>query len=410
MVLTEHDFVATKQPHLENGRVMYDHAPELTWEAGSRIWQERPSIDRRKSQIYVLSANGEGIGHNLIEMLQDEPLNDLPIGTVHEELFPNGEPNIHFANELTGVQSTYLVSNITTPADLLRVLAVADHCKNTLGMEEVNLVTPFLGFTRQDKNGKVVEGSAVYEATPLNIRAVMGALAGTVDSIMAIEPHSSATQALGAQKGVPVLPITPWPYMVHELEKGIDISRDRKKPDITFPEQGSSCWIGPDKGRNLAAKRSAEALGLPLVSFNKVRISGTDVFLYELSDEEIQAVQGKICYIYDDVGASMGTMDRICKALEKYGAEGAIAMLVHGEFTHGWKERLDNPFLKKILVANTRPPIGNIKLLKEVSKFQHVDLAQLIRGLIQDDMSGINPWQNEDSSRMILQERPDEFR
>ena len=107
--------------------------------------------------------------------------------------------------------------------------------------------------------------------------------------------------------------------------------------------------IRPDKGRNLSAIRIQEHLKIPSVSFEKVRVSGQAVTLYELSEEEKKLVINKNCIIYDDEASTMGTIYSLAEALKGYQAKSLAVCLVHCVFAPGWETKIKHPLFSASL-------------------------------------------------------------
>lgn len=383
-------FSPGKKPSKDKqGRTVFVHAPELTYEFSAKFWQSKnKEIKKRlkkiKPQIVVLTPHQDDVTHIIYKSLKRKPLGKLPVATTIEQEFPDGELKILIDNETLKANFIYIIASILNERDFSRVRKVADHYKNTLSAKYVTLVCPYLGSTREDKN---VTSQKEYEASVTSVRAEIGGLSPFIDRIMVIEPHSGAAQACAAMFDIPLLPISPWKLIVEELSKKIKIS----------PE--NTVVVRPDKGRNIAAFRIGEYLKIPPVSFDKVRISGQAVTLYELSEEEKKIVKEKNCIIYDDEASTMGTVYALAEALQGYGAKSLALCLVHCKFTPGWENRIKHPLFSIVLGTNSRQPIGNINIADNI---EIVSLEPLIRELIEADIKGVNFWQDTHFKEMLL--------
>jgi len=373
------------------GRRLFVRAPELTYQFSSSFWQTKNKeinrkIKRNDCQIVVLTPHQDDVTHVIYKLLRSRRLGKYPVATTIEQKFPDGELNILLDDEAVGAKSVYLVASILNEIDFGRVRKVADHYKNTLGAKFVTLICPYLGYSRKDKN---VTPQGDYEPSATSIRAEIGGLAGFVDRMMVIEPHSSATQTCAALFGMPLTPISPWKMMVEELSRKIKLSAK------------NTVVLRPDEGRNLAASRIAEYLKIPSVSFDKVRLSGQAVSVYKLSDREKELVKDKTALIYDDEASIMGTVYAIAEALQGYGAKALNICLVHCKFTPGWENKIKHPLFAHILGTDSRQPIGNINIADNI---ELVSLAPLLRQLIEADIEGINFWQDQKFKDMLLQD------
>jgi len=346
---------------------------------------EDTGIDRTQCQIVVLT-NAADVTTPLYLSLREEGLGAFPVATHEEREFDDDELDIHLIDEAVDAQSVYIVASLLNERDFSRARCVADHYKHDLNAKHVTLITPFLGRGRQDKN---VDEKGGYVSKTINIRAELAGLSPVVDRMIVLEPHSSATQAYAAQFGIPLAPLSPWRYLIDILCKEKEIS----------PE--NAVVVRPDIGRNIAAVRMGEYLGLPSVSFDKTRMDAGSVDVYELSVKQQKLVRGKVGILYDDEVASAGTIGDIAEACHRYGMKELFVCLVHCKFTPGWREKLEHPLLKVVLGTDSRASIGNIALSE---KFERESLALLLRGIIKADIQGVNFWKDLEFREMILQE------
>ena len=107
--------------------------------------------------------------------------------------------------------------------------------------------------------------------------------------------------------------------------RGVIVKRSDGKEERIKVSPENSVIIRPDKGRNIAATRISKYSGISSVSFNKARLSGSDVSIYDLTAEEQALVKDKIALMYDDEASTMGTINEIANALKKYGAKALAA-------------------------------------------------------------------------------------
>lgn len=373
------------------GRTLFLRASELTYEYSSKLWQSKnkeinQQIKRTNAQIVVLTPHQDDVSHVIYKSLKHHSLGKYPVATTFEQEFPDGELKILLEGESPKAQSVYIIASILNERDFSRVKKVADHYKNTLNAKFATLICPHLAYTREDKN---INSKGEYEPSVTSIRGEIGSLSPFIDRMIVIEPHSSATQACAAMFSIPLVPISPWKLMIEELTKRIKIN----------PE--NTVVVRPDKGRNLAAIRIGEYFKIPSISFDKVRISGQAVTLYELSEEEKSLVRGKTGIIYDDEASTMGTVFAIAEALLGYQARSLAVCLVHCKFTPGWENKIKHRLFTTILGTDSRQPIGNINIADSI---ELVSLSPLLRNLIDADIKGVNFWREKEYKEMILQE------
>lgn len=386
-----------------SGRLIIAHAPEITFSKSAELWQEKNKeidrqTDRSNCQIIILTPYRDDVTHTFYRSLKRSLLGKYPVATTVEQEFPDGELKVLIEDEATSTNSVYIVASILNERDFCRVRRVADHYRRTLNSRLITLICPFLGATRQDKN---IDNKENYEPTTINIRAELAAFSSLIDRIIVVEPHSSATQTYAAQFGIPLLPLSPWKLMIDNLvQTGVLLKNSIPEERVRITPQ-NSVIIRPDKGRNLAAKRIGKYLKIPSVSFEKKRLSGQSISIFELTPQEQILVEGKIAIMYDDEASTMGTIAAIADALQKYKTVALAVCLVHCKFTSGWESKIKHPLLTTVLGTDSRQPIGNINI---VDNIRLVSLEPLLRQVIAADIKGINFWNDPDFKEMILQE------
>jgi len=396
----QHLLIDTTGPKRDDqGRIVYRHATEIPYPTGAMLWQQR--INELKIlgadssyQVVVIPTNN--LTKNISRSKEHPFSGKNPVAVARIKSFPDNEDLVGIESEVPGVKHAIIVSSPQNYVDLFHIMQAASHYKESLGTEHITLFAPFLATTRQDKNCDSKTGE--YKPVSINVHATIAALSTYIDSFMVIEPHSFATQTAAAEIGKPLLPITPWKYLM-DIVLGKEISIKGKSVVLT---RDNTVAVRPDKGRNIAASRMSNNYGLEHVSFDKKRLSPTETEL-SLSLEDQQTVKGKICAVYDDEFNTNETLGGIAVRLEEYGALGLIAVGVHGKFTGNWQDHVENPEIKKIFVTDSRQPIGNIEPYINSGKIETVSLQGLIYQILEADAKGINFWTDPNFSHMVLQ-------
>lgn len=377
------------------GRQLFEHAEELPFSWSEDFWErknkEMASIARQNCQIVVIRPNSNDVTGPLHQSLTENPLGKFPVAITTEQPFPDGETDTSIDNEAVGAQSVYLVASILNAKDLFQVAGVADHYKITLNAKFVTLVCPFLAFTRKDKN---VTPDGAYEPNVTSARTGIVMLSRSIDRMIVVEPHSSATQYFAAQFGIPLAPISPLELMANTL-------RQRMEQKEIRLNQENAVVIRPDSGRNLAAKRIGEHLRLPHVSFDKHRTSDGTVDFGELSEEDQELVRGRIGICYDDEASTMGTLYTLADKLQSYGLRALAVCIAHCKFTPGWEKRIEHPLFSIVIGTDSRQPIGNIRT---ASNIEIISLEPFLRQVIAADIKGINFWKDSRFKNMLIQE------
>ena len=415
-------FIPRKNPFDDKtGRRVYDHAQEVSrsfsryrWAEANRQIRER-KIDKRNCQIFVVSPTNR-TGDITYGFYFDQSQRQIGgndnlkigkevVGTNYGGYWKDGEPDSRLLDGKTGVDSIYIVGSPQNEADYFLLANTAHDLEDVYGVKTVTFLLTFVGFGRQDKN--TATDTKDYDGKTRNIATAMKMLSGDkhhIHRIIAIEPHSAATQTEAAKNNTALAPISPWKYLVEEIEKMSPLDRQ------------ATVVVRPDEGRNLATQRIDEYLKVPWVPFVKHKVEGTDEVSFELlRPEDGEKLKGKEVFLYDDEGVSLKTVYNLAKNLEKYGIKKLKICLVHAKLTEGWEyklmeiiEKLNIPV--EIFISDSRESIGNVEEFSKAypGTVRKISLTPFIREIIEADIEDVNFWQDERYKQLILQGMPGE--
>jgi phosphoribosylpyrophosphate synthetase len=378
------------------GRMVVAHAVEVPYAKAALLWDERNEKIKEIRSDYQVAVLHHGSDVESQILNSNNPIfsRKHPVNSFDRKVFPGGEDLLFARNESPLAKHIYLIADPLDKGDIMDIQRVAWYYRNILQAQHVTAVLSFIS-GRQDKN---VNSEGNYVPSMINITADIEAM-GSVDSFMGSENHSFATQTAAYIIGKPFFPFTPWKYSVEQvLNKNIEIDNE----NVMLTPQ-NTVLVRPDKGRNIAATRTANYYGFESISFNKKRISAKKVLLYLDSPEEIEKIKGKICICYDDELSTNHTVNEVAKKLEEYGARGLVVIGIHGKFTADWKENIGNPFIKKVFTTDSRPPIGDIRPYIDSGKIEIIPSEDLIAEIIEADIKGINFWNDPNYCHMVLQ-------
>lgn len=393
-------FVNHSAPTLRaDGTTLIDHATEISYTWASKLWNARiKRLEKIKDdyQVVVLPPHPGDVAEKIIDSKLPVFSAKYPLATCVREQFPgNEEDRLHIVNEAPLAKHIYLIASPTTKADVLDIQRVAWHYSNVLRAEYITAILPFFPGTRQDKN---VDPNGEYMPSPINIAADIESLT-RVNSFMAIEAHSFATETAASTIEKPLLPTTPWKFLIGKiLNTPIKISKSKT---ITLTVE-NTVEVRPDQGRNIAALRAAKYYQLESASFIKKRLDPKTVTL-EMKASDRRKVLDKECIVYDDEFATASTLAKIATKLNEYGAKGLTVVGVHGKFLGNWEENIQNPIIRKIFISDSRSPIGNIKSYLKSGKIEVLSVESFIASLIEADLQGVNFWKDANYKHLVLQ-------
>ena len=233
--------------------------------------------------------------------------------------FPDGESYVRLHGDLAG-RAVDLVCTLARPdAQFLPLVFAADAARD-LGACEVNLVSPYLAYMRQDKRFHAGEG-----ITSLSFARLLSA---TFDKLVTVDPHlhrhpnlaSIYTMATATLQAAPLL--ADW------------IAAHTDRPLIVGPDAESEQWAG-----DIAAR-----IGAPHVVLSKVRHGDRRV---EIDVPDLSAWRDHTPVLVDDIASSGRTLAQAARAMVAQGLPRPECVVVHALFADdAWAEL--TPLLTRI--------------------------------------------------------------
>lgn len=251
--------------------------------------------------------------------------------------FPDGELYTRILDEFAGDTVTIIQSTVND-SDFISLLQLIDACS---GAARINVVIPYMGYARQDKQFKHGE--------PISSRAMARAI--KADNVFTVNIHNDIILDYFDAKAVN-LDATP---MIGKYIKNMKF----KDPLI----------VAPDDGAISLARNASENLGIDYDFLEKTRLSGEDV---SIQPKNI-AVKGRDVIIIDDIISTGGTMAETISLLKKQGAHEVFAACVHPV--------LSNNAILKLFKAGVKGIIATDTIDKGVSV---VSVAPVIASVLQD--------------------------
>lgn len=230
--------------------------------------------------------------------------------------FPDGELYTRILEEETG--DVTIIQSTPTDTDLIALLQLIDACE---AASAINVVIPYMGYSRQDKMFK--KGEA------LSARAIARTIGA--DNVFTINIHEQSI--LGHFRA-----------SAADLDASPLFGDYLKNLGLKDP-----LLIAPDAGALELAKNASKNAGILCESFEKTRHDGDSVTIRE---KEID-VFGKEVIILDDMIATGGTMAESIKMLKKQGAADVYVACVHPVLSRNAVVRLHNAGVRGIIATDT---------------------------------------------------------
>lgn len=253
-------------------------------------------------------------------------------GRLKIEKFSDGEILPLFLESVRG-EDVFYIQTTNTSDNIMETLLVIDAAKRA-GCKSFTLVSPFQGYSRQDKTDHL--RSSIGSKLLADILTTAG-----MNRIISIDFHALAIQGF---YNVPV---------IHLNGNKIFIEYIKEHPieDLTI--------VAPDQG---AVKRASDfCKAFPESTFamiNKKRIKPNEIHSMELVGD----VRGRNVIIVDDMADTLGTMCKAAELLMEKGARSVRAIATHGILSGGAYQNLESSVITELLVSDSIKSLTSPKL------------------------------------------------
>ena len=276
--------------------------------------------------------------------------------------FSDGEVYCRYEESIRGAD-IFIVQSVCgsereglTVNDALMELLLMVHAAKHASAHRIIAVTPWYGYSRQDKK------SAPREPISARLMAELLEVAG-IDRLVTMDLHAGQVQGFFSR---PVDHMTAMPILTQFV---IDRLTDE---DLVI--------IAPDAGRVKLVRKFAQKVGAPYALLEKERPAQQVAEIgYVIGD-----VKGKTAIIVDDIIDTGGTLSAAAQTVLDEGAESVYAVATHGVFSGNAFETLSSSPLAGIVVTDTVPLREGAPDL--ISQLTCVDiLTDSIRRIFLDD-------------------------
>jgi ribose-phosphate pyrophosphokinase len=247
--------------------------------------------------------------------------------------FSDGEVYCRYEDSIRGAD-LFIVQSICgsdreglTVNDALMELLLMVHAAKHASAHRIIAVTPWYGYSRQDKK------SAPRE--PISARLVAEVLeTAGIDRLVTMDLHAGQVQGFFSK---PVDHMTAMPILTQFVS-------DRLAGD-------NLVMIAPDAGRVKLVRTFARKVGAPYALMEKERpAQGVAEIGHVIGD-----VKGKVAVIVDDIIDTGGTLSAAAQTVLDEGADKVFAVATHGVFSGNAFETLAASPLAGIVVTDTVP-------------------------------------------------------
>jgi len=286
----------------------------------------------------IFSGTGsQELTKSICEILKKQQLKYSSMDMVDEEITPGKLKIDKFSDgeilplfqESVRDHDVFFVQTTNSSDNIMETLLVIDAAKRS-GCKSFTLVSPFQGYSRQDKTDHL--RSSIGSKVLADILTTAG-----MNRIITIDFHASAIQGF---YNVPVIHL-------NGNKIFIDYIKENHIEDLTI--------VAPDQG---AVKRASDfCKAFPDSTFamiNKKRIKPNEIHSMELVGD----VNGRNVVIVDDMADTLGTMCKAAELLIEKGAKSVRCIATHGILSGKAIENLYNSKITELLVSDSIPLIN----------------------------------------------------
>jgi ribose-phosphate pyrophosphokinase len=280
----------------------------------------------------------------------------MPLGKANVGRFSDGEVMVEVMENVRG-RDVFIVQPTSPPANdhLMELLVMIDACRRA-SAGRITAVMPYFGYSRQDRRPR-----AQRVAITAKLVASMIARAG-VDRVLTVDLHADQIQGFF---DVPVDNVYASPVLLGDAWK-------RKKEGTIV--------VSPDVGGVVRARALAKRLDdadLAIIDKRRPRANIAEVM------HVIGEVEGRTCFIIDDMIDTAGTLCQAAAVLKDKGAQRVCAYITHPVLSGPAVERIAGSVLDELVVTDTIPLKPAAKACKKIRQLS-------VAGLLAETMRRIS--------------------
>jgi len=291
--------------------------------------------------LFFYGSSNPILGEKISKELKKEP------GKILIKKFSNGETYVQFLENVRA-KDVFLLQTAVDPINdnLMELLIMIDAAKRS-SAGRITAVIPNYFYARQDRKAASRE--------PITAKLVADLLTSAgANRILAIDLHSDQLQ------GFFNIPLDNLPAQKIFLEKAKELSNNY-------------LIISPDAGAAKQSTKIATKLCCGLAIINKVRTEHNKCQALNIIGDK---VEGKDCFIFDDIVDTAGSLCNAAKLLKEEGAGKIYAFVTHGVLSADAVEKINTSSFEKVFITNTIP------LRKESNKIEVLSLARYLADAI----------------------------
>jgi len=281
---------------------------------------------------------------------------NIPLGKAFVSQFSDGEVQVEIQENVRG-KDVFVIQPTCMPTNdnVMELLIMIDALKRS-SAERITAVMPYFGYSRQDRRVRSIR-VPISAKVIANLLQVAGA-----DRVLTVDLHADQIQGFF---DIPVDNIYASPILLGDVYK-------RKDPNLIV--------VSPDVGGVVRARALAKRLDdadLAIIDKRRPEANKSEVM------HIIGEVEGKSCYIIDDLVDTAGTLCAAATALKANGASSVRAYATHPVLSGKAIGNIENSVLDELVVTDTIP------LREEATHCTRIRQVG-VSGLVAESMRRIN--------------------
>ena len=271
----------------------------------------------------------------------------LELSNCDVKRFADNEIFVEMKENVRG-EDVFVIQSTSYPANdnLMELLIIIDTLRRA-SAKRITAVLPYYGYARQDRKPG--------PRTPITSKLVANMIdkAGA-NRVLTMDLHAGQIQGFF---DIPTDNLFAAPVLVEDIKS--KLSKDT--PII----------VSPDVGGVVRARIIAKRIGADLAIVDKRREKAGESEVVNI----IGDVEGRECFMIDDIVDSAGTLCNASDALIKQGATKVYSYVTHGVLSGKAVERVNNSSLTKLLITDT---IEESDAVKKSDKIDVISISSLL--------------------------------
>ena len=254
-----------------------------------------------------------------------ENLTGFSHGDLSIKHFPDGESLVTIQTDVKN-KDIVILCGLDDADQKLATLLFFTKTVRDLGAKSVGLVTPYLGYMRQDKR--------FHPGQAISAKVFAQFLSSLFDWLITLDPHLHRLTSLDEIFTIPTTTLHASALLADWIQKNVT------KPLLIGPDSESKQWV----------QEVANQAQAPFVVAKKIRHSATKV---EITLPDIKNYQDHTPVLVDDIISTAKTMIETIKHLHTLKTKSPVCVGIHAVFAHDAYTELKKSGVAEIVTTNT---------------------------------------------------------